>query len=422
MGSNPFFHRGPVRDPDFFFGRGPELTSLFGLLVRGQSVSISGQRRLGKTSLLFHAATPEVAAKHGLDPVHARWVYIEGGMLDGLGEEWLYGAIWQGLGGDVESVPYPRLVEKVRELATRGLRLIVALDEFEVLAHNALLQPRVFNRLRGLTGQFPVQFVIASKAPLARLSFANPAVLSSSFFGFFAPFVLPLFRAEEAAELLRKLSKRAGSAFDTDTADYVLGLVGPHPLFLQVAGYYAFDEQRKGALSPQARTAVRERALAELRGHLEYYWRGLSSEEQYALATLPLAAPDGYWPALDGLTEAGLLYENDYLGSMWREFVSQQQVDGLLRHRILVMDERRRLLSVDGKPVHLTPTELAALRLLMRNQGRLVTPEEIEASLWPDDLAPDPERARQIVKKLRRVLGQAGEAIVTQRGQGFMLV
>jgi DNA-binding response OmpR family regulator len=77
---------------------------------------------------------------------------------------------------------------------------------------------------------------------------------------------------------------------------------------------------------------------------------------------------------------------------------------------------------VDRKLVHLTPTEFAALRLLLQNPGRLVTPEEIEANLWPDEFAPDPERARGIMKKLRTALGEAGDALVTQRGQGYSLV
>ncbi len=422
VGSNLFFHRGPVRDPEYFFGRKREIAYLFDLLSRGQSVSISGQRRLGKTSLLFHAATPEVAAQYRLDPSSKRWVYIDGGMLDGLGEDSLYGAIERGLGGNSESMPYPQLAEQVRESAARGFRLIVILDEFEILAQNSQFQPRVFNRLRGLAAQFSVQFVIASKLPLARLSFANPAVVSSSFFNVFAPFRLSLFEKQEAVQVLVELSTRGGSKFDADTIDYLLDLVGPHPHFLQVAGYHAFEFQRKGALSPDSRSMVREKALTELEGHLEYYWRELSAEEQYALATLPLAAADGYSPFATGLSEAGLLYENDYLGLVLREFVSRQQVEGLRRHGAFVMDERRRLLTVEGRLVHLTPTEFSALRLLLQNRGRLLTPEDIEASLWPDEIAPDPERARGVMKKLRAALGEEGEAIVTNRGQGYSLV
>jgi DNA-binding response OmpR family regulator len=85
------------------------------------------------------------------------------------------------------------------------------------------------------------------------------------------------------------------------------------------------------------------------------------------------------------------------------------------------MDERRRLLAANGQSVHLTPTEFEALRLLLQNPGVLLTPETIEAALWPGEIAPDPERARGIMKRLRTALGQVGEAIVNVRGQGYVL-
>jgi hypothetical protein len=423
VGTNLFFHRGPVRDPAYFFGRVREATQLFDLLNRGQSVSISGQRRLGKTSLLFYATTPEIAARHGLDPRQTCWVYLDGGMLDGLGEESVYGAIDGGLqAAEPESVPYEELLAHVRALAAQKKQLIVILDEFEIFTENVCFQPRMFNRLRGLATQFPVQFVTASKEPLARLTFANPDVICSAFFNIFAPFQLSLFQEQEAVEMLAALSGRGGAAFQADTIEYLIELVGPHPHFLQVAGFYAFQFQKDGALSADARSAVKERTLEELEGHLEYYWRNLSAEEQYTLATLPQKAFEGYSPVIDRLTDGGLLYENNYLGSVLQVFVARQSVPGLLQHGPFVMDERRRLITVDGKLVRLTPTEFLALRLLLQNPERLLTPEDIEASLWPDEIAPDPERARGIMKKLRTALGEAGEAVVTQRGQGYSLV
>ncbi len=422
VGTNLFFHRGPVRDPAYFFGRKQETAYLFDLLSRGQCVSVYGQRRLGKTSLLFYAANPEIAANHGLDPGLTRWVYLDGGMFDGLEEDAVYGAIDRILQDhDAESVPYEQLVGHIRALASQKLRLIVMIDEFEIFAQNIHFQPRFFNRLRGLAAQFPVQFVIASKEPLARLTFANPTVLSSSFFNIFAPFRLSLLEEQDAVGMLTTLSERSGTCFQPDTVDFLLGLVGPHPQFLQVAGYIAFELQNKGELSPGARSAVRKRTLEELEGHLEYYWRDLSADEQDALAALPFTGLDAFSPIIDRLNDCGLLYENDYLGSVLQEYVARQNVAGLLRHGPFVMDERRYLLTVDGKLVHLTPTEFAALRLLLQNPGRLVTPEDIEANLWPGEIAPDPERARGIMKKLRIALGEAGEAVVTQRGQGYSL-
>jgi DNA-binding response OmpR family regulator len=164
---------------------------------------------------------------------------------------------------------------------------------------------------------------------------------------------------------------------------------------------------------------VKERTVEELEGHLEYYWRNLSGDDQYTLATLPQTNFESYSISIAHLIDSGLLYEKRYLGTVLQSFVTRQNVPGLLCHGAFVMDERRRLLTVDGKLVHLTPTEFLALRLLLENPGRLITPEDIEANLWPDEIAPDPERARGIMKKLRSALGEAGEAVVTQ---GYSLV
>jgi hypothetical protein len=344
-------------------------------------------------------------------------------MLDGLAEESVYAAIARGLQNTgPETMDYEELLHHLQALDGQNQRLIIVFDEFEIFTENERFQPRMFNRLRGLATQLPVQFLIASKDPLAKLTFANPEVISSSFFNIFAPFQLSLFQEQEALEMLASLSKRSGKVFHTDTIDFLLELVGPHPHFLQVAGYHAFEIQTNGELSTNGRAAVKERTMKELEGHLEYYWRNLSAEEQYILATLPQIDFESYSPILAHLFDYGMLYRDDYLGSILKQFVSQQDVPGLLCHGPFVMDERRRLLTVCGKLVHLTPTEFAAMRLLLLNPGKLLTPEDIEANLWPDEIAPDPERARGIMKKLRTTLGEAGEAVVTRRGQGYSLV
>jgi hypothetical protein len=421
--TNLFFHRGPIREPEYFFGRTQEIAQLFDLLKRGQNISIYGQRRLGKTSLLFYAMTPEIPARQGLDVSQTHWAYLDGGMLDGLAEESVYGAIERGLlHTGPQNIQYEELVHNLQALETKNQRLIVILDEFEIFTENISFQPRMFNRLRGLATQLPIQFVTASKYPLAKLTFANPAVISSSFFNIFAPFRLSLFQEQEAVDMLATLSDRGGETFQADTIEFLIELVGPHPHFLQVTGYHAFELQRNGELSTNARSAVIERTMKELEGHLEYYWLNLSTEEQYTLATLPQLDFQSYSPIIAHLYDSGLLYRDNYLGSILKQFVTQQSVPGLLCHGPFRMDERRRLCTVGGRLVHLTPTEFAALRLLLQNKGNLLTPEDIEANLWPDEIAPDPERARGIMKKLRTTLGEAGEALVTQRGQGYRLV
>ncbi len=423
--SNPFFHRGPVRDPAYFSGRTCEVQFLADLLRQGQSVAITGPRRFGKTSLLFHLIHPEVATAHGLGDDATRRVYLDGGMLDGLDEEWFYGAVDRSLGGTADSVSYPRFVDRLRTLAAQNLRCILVIDEFELIAANPRFGRELFNRLRGLAAQLPLQFVTASKDPLVDLTFAHSETLSSPFFNMFAPLALTVLRDDEAVDLLVVNARRAGHPFAPGTIDFLLDLAGPHPLFLQVAGYRAFaaiaGEGRQGTLSPEARSVVRAQTLADLAPHLQYYWSSLDPEARYTLAALPLYGLEGRSSAVEQLRAAGLLRGRTYLGGVLEAFVRRQQVDGLLQAGGVILDVHRGLAAVCGTPMHLTPTEFAALRLFLGRRGQIVTLEAIEAALWPDEIAPDPERARGVVKKLRAALGPAGKAIVNSRGQGYLL-
>ncbi len=54
---NPFTNRGPVTNPEDFFGRKDELATILTRLQSLQCVSIVGERRIGKSSLLAEAET-----------------------------------------------------------------------------------------------------------------------------------------------------------------------------------------------------------------------------------------------------------------------------------------------------------------------------------------------------------------------------
>jgi len=423
--SNPFFHRGPVRDPSYFFGRAREIRFLVDLLSQRQSIAVSGPRRFGKTSLLFYLTHPTVAATHGLGPDSTDWVYVDGGALDGLTEEWLYGAVDYALGGEADAIPYTRFVERLRTLAAQKRRLILAVDEFELVAANPHFGLGLFNRLRGLAAQFPLQFITASKDPLVNLTFAHRETLSSPFFNIFAPLHLTLFTDAEAEELLTVLSTRGGRPFTPDTRSFMLDLIGPHPLFLQVAGYRTFaacvEGDTLGDLGVEARASVRAQAVADLEQHLRYYWNELDGEEQYTLAALPLLSREGRSPVVERLNAAGLLRGWTYLGSLLEDFVRRQQVEGLIQAGPLLIDVRRGLAAVHDRLVHLTPTEFATFKLFVERPGQIISSEEIEGALWPNEITLDPERARGAVKKLRAALGSAGDMIVNRRGQGYLL-
>ena len=104
---NPFFHRGPIRDRRYFFGRTQETRQALHMLRHGQCVSIVGPRRIGKTSHLFHLCDPVVQRGHDLGQEYL-FIYVD---CQGLGDldklqfyQWLWGEAKRALAeqGDVD--------------------------------------------------------------------------------------------------------------------------------------------------------------------------------------------------------------------------------------------------------------------------------------------------------------------------------
>jgi DNA-binding response OmpR family regulator len=95
-----------------------------------------------------------------------------------------------------------------------------------------------------------------------------------------------------------------------------------------------------------------------------------------------------------------------------------------LRVGTLEVDVLRHEAAVDGKPLHLTPSEFRLLALLAQDPDRVFSRREIMRHLWSSDFVGD-ERACDIhVSNLRRKIERDPsnpERIVTVRGVGYRL-
>ena len=65
MTRNPYLNRVAIKDPAQFFGRTREVSKIFSRLAssRPQSISVVGERRIGKSSLLYYINHPQVRAR-----------------------------------------------------------------------------------------------------------------------------------------------------------------------------------------------------------------------------------------------------------------------------------------------------------------------------------------------------------------------
>ncbi|NIO68185.1 MAG: hypothetical protein GTN71_03800 [Anaerolineae bacterium] len=438
---NPFFHRGPIRQREYFFNRQREISQVLGLLRNLQNAALVGPRRIGKTSLLFHLADPAIHAGYGLSPDEYVFAYLDGEELTELDAGQIRRAMMEELVAALEAggheVPtvvlsegpleYRAFRQAMRQLTQQGLKLIFCFDEFECLGANPHLGPGFFSSLRGLAGQFDVAYVTASKTLIQALTYAHAETLSSPFFNTFAHLHLGLFSDDDAQGLIEQLAVKAGVPLPSDLIHFIVELAGPHPLLLQIAGFHAFElwQVRGGKWEEGKGDHLRRRFLAEAESHFEYYWRHLTDGDRYTLAALPLTQEDeARREAIRRLEQACLIGRTDqgcnYLSPAFEDFVRRQSVPHLLQLGPFLLDLSRQTALCHHTPLKVTKTEFKALAHLIRRAGQVVTPEELEKALWGDEYVEDPERVRAVIKSLRKALGDEAECLVTKWGVGYM--
>ena len=87
----------------------------------------------------------------------------------------------------------------------------------------------------------------------------------------------------------------------------------------------------------------------------------------------------------------------------------------------LVLDEDRRHILGDGKPLALTPTEYEVLKYLMLHVGQAVSREDLLTAVWGFESVVETRATDDTVRRLRQKLGGLGVTIAAVWGYGFRL-
>jgi tRNA A-37 threonylcarbamoyl transferase component Bud32 len=299
---NPFFSRQRITDPACFYGRSREIEGLYSAVVTHQCRSVVGERKLGKSSLLTAVAHPDLMERYGLDPSRTLFIYLDlEGMVSARREEfwielldrlsavlpagdsleWVEKLLVQHA-GEMRFTTIRRLLRRVRDA---GLDLVFTLDEFEGLARNPSFEPDFYGELRSLSGELGIVYLTASKRGLYELTYHHSDTLSSPFFNIFSEMTVGLMPEDEARGLLETLSQQAGKpGFCEEEVDLALELAGPHPFFLQIAGFHLYELPGRGESKfPDAYDRAARRFNVEAEDHYRYLWSQLSAEQQQAL-------------------------------------------------------------------------------------------------------------------------------------------
>jgi two-component system, OmpR family, response regulator MtrA len=85
------------------------------------------------------------------------------------------------------------------------------------------------------------------------------------------------------------------------------------------------------------------------------------------------------------------------------------------------LDETSRTVTVNDRPVDLSPREFSLLESLLRHPGQALSRDQLLDQAWPFGVAVTPNAVDAYVHYLRTKLGSEGDRIETVRGVGYRL-
>jgi hypothetical protein len=247
-----------ITTPSRFVGRREELSLLAHRMDGAQptSVNVVGERRIGKSSLLYHFfQTWEQRIDHS-----SRFVVV---YLDLQAKTPpTEAAFYKDLSWALKQQPAvqrvdslhrallapPRTAQGFAELLEQCtdhvLLPVFCLDEFEVLLKNREQFTDIFfDQLRGWMNASQLMFILSSHRPLD--VYAGEHNLTSTFFNLGHVVELGEFSEDEAEELVR-LPLDSEPALDPEERQLVRQWGGRYPLRLQLAGQFLWEARQSG--------------------------------------------------------------------------------------------------------------------------------------------------------------------------------
>ena len=285
-GGNPFDPWKPAVPPRFQ-GRQAELRILEAALGRRLGISIVGDSRIGKSSLLL---TWQESLEGGGRKVR----YLDGQGPEGLSEA-TFVTRATGRPTPEGADPAASALAAWAEAEPPGLAPVLLVDELDSLP--ARFDLRFFERLRNLIGGGKIVMVMASRREVHTLF---EELERSSPFDNQLRFLRLGLLDEAAAEAVIGFA----SELDNPARSLMRQWAGRHPLYLQLLGHALVEARRLG----ESPSAALDRFRDEAEQRLEELWRRLSEREQEALRTCIRGEP----VELRSLKRRGLILDDGH--------------------------------------------------------------------------------------------------------------
>jgi serine/threonine protein kinase len=169
---NPYLNRVMLKNPEDFFGRHREVKRIYSRLdaPHPQSISVVGERRIGKSSLLNYIYQRKNRKRFMQNHENSIFVFMDfqrsadltvPRFIDILFSMFKYEQRKEFKHAEGEK-SLDQLRDVIQEFTNEGKRIIVLMDEFEAITKNERFSMQFFSFLRFLANNFTVAYVTSS--------------------------------------------------------------------------------------------------------------------------------------------------------------------------------------------------------------------------------------------------------------------
>ncbi len=197
---------------------------------------------------------------------------------------------------------------------------------------------------------------------------------------------------------------------------------------LQAAGYNTFichsgEEAVKALADGQYDLVLLDVMMGEMSG-FDVARHMMATDSLKHIPIIFLTAKDTEEDILTGFD----LGADDYISKPFRVKEMLARCQAVLRraeHKDLpkegfVVDDRKKVVVIDGEEVLLGPTEFSILSLLANNPGRVFSRQELIDKAWPKDVIVMENTVNVLINRLRHKLGPYAGHIVARAGFGYL--
>lgn len=336
--NNPYYNTSSIEDPALFFNRTEDIEAILNSLFSDvpQCISIVGQRKIGKSSLVRHITRPSTIRSFHFEPDNVIFIYFDcqkhahallstenlyqellNRLRDGLP---IHKVGKRGFTSHKKSSFASQEVEQILQaLDSQDLAVVIVFDEFEkAVFQSALITDGFFGSLRGYTqANRNLGWITCTSRPLHHLfeeAFDEFGVSKtrrkseSDFYNIAPPRTIRLFELPAVEQLVNEPSRTHGVIFSEADKNAILELAGNFPYFIQRVCYHLFNNH----LQPQIDyEATKDRVVEEFTPLWENYWKHLDDAQKRTLSDVVNATEQGFPKAeVELLRDASLIYED----------------------------------------------------------------------------------------------------------------